>query len=103
MQPRPTSSIELIQEAAERITKRMQEDPAYARQFLKKCGLLKTTRVLEGDEREKVETMLRLLGPGEDSNNQHIWCEEWIVGDITYQHLTGDGVNELVEIIEEDV
>lgn len=99
----PKSSIELIREAGERLNKRMAEDPTYARQFLKSCGLLNTTRVLEGEEREKVETMLRLLGPGEDSNNQHIWCEEWIVGDITYQHLTGDGVDELIEITEEDV
>lgn len=74
-----------------------------ARAWLKELGLLNTRRVLEGEEREKVETMLRLLGPGEDSNNQHLWTEEWVVGDITYRHITGDGVDELVEIIEEDV
>jgi len=79
------------------------DTPEEARAFLKKLGLLKTTRVLEGDEREKVETMLRLIGPGEDSNNQHLWTEEWKVGDVTYQHITGDGVDELVEITEEDV
>ena len=74
-----------------------------ARAWLKSMGLLKTTRILEGKEREQVETMLRLLGPGQESNNQRFWTEEWTVGNITYQHVTGSGVNELVEITEEDV
>lgn len=74
-----------------------------ARAFLKRAGLLKTRRVIEGKEREKVFTMLRLLGPGEASNNQHLWTQEWKVGDITYQYTTGQGVNELVEIIEDDI
>ena len=99
----PKSSIELIREAGERLNKRMAEDPAYARAFLKSCGLLNTRRVLEGEEREKVETMLRLLPPPESSNNQRFWTDKWVVGDITYQHTTGEGVDELVEIIEEDV
>jgi hypothetical protein len=74
-----------------------------ARAFLKRCGLLKTTRILEGEEREQVETMLRLRGQGEESNNQRFWTEEWVIGNITYQHTTGSGVDELVEITEEDV
>ena len=74
-----------------------------ARAFLKRCGLLKTTRILEGKEREQVETMLRLRGPGEESNNQRFWTEEWVIGNITYQHTTGSGVDELTEITEEDV
>ena len=74
-----------------------------ARAFLKRCGLLKTERILEGEERNQVETMLRLLGPGKDSNNQRFWTTEWVVGDKTYQHTTGEGIDELTEIIEEDV
>lgn len=74
-----------------------------ARAFLKRCGLLRTTRVLEGAERERVETMLRLLGSGEESNNQRFWTEEWVVGDKTYQHTVGEGVDELVEITEDDI
>lgn len=97
------SSIELIQEAAERQQKRMAEDPAYAREFLKRCGLLKTTRVLEGAEREQVETMLRLLPPPVSSNNQRFWTDEWVVGDKTYQHTMGEGVDELAEITEDDI
>lgn len=74
-----------------------------ARAFLKRCGLLKTTRILEGEERTQVETMLRLLGPGEDSNNQRFWTEEWVVGNKTYQHTVGEGVDELAEITEDDI
>ena len=73
-----------------------------ARAWLKELGLLKTRRVLEGDEREKTFTMLRLI-PSEQSNNQHLWCESWTVGNIQYDHLPGNGVDELVEIIDEDV
>lgn len=101
--PRAKSSLELVTEAAERTQKRMAEDPAYARQFLKSLGLLKTTRILEGEERLQVETMLRLLPAPESSNNQRFWTEEWVVGDKTYQHTVGEGVDELVEITEDDI
>jgi ribosomal protein L30/L7E len=79
------------------------DTPEEARAFLKSLGLLKKTRVLEGEERAKVETMLRLIGPGEESNNQRFWTEQWKVGNVTYQHTTGQNVDELAEIIEEDV
>ena len=69
--------------------------------MLKQLGFLKTRRVLEGEEREKVFTMLRLI-PSESSNNQHLWCESWQVGNIIYDHVTGDGVDELVEIINDE-
>lgn len=72
-----------------------------ARAMLKQLGFLKLRRVLEGEEREKVFTMLRLI-PSERSNNQHLWCESWQVGNITYDHITGDGVDELVEITDNE-
>lgn len=78
------------------------DTPEQARAFLKKLGLLKKQRVIEGVEREQVATMLRLLPPPESSNNQHVWCDEWVVGNITYQHITGDGVDELLEITEDE-
>ena len=74
-----------------------------ARAFLKRAGLLKTERILEGKEREKVFTMLALMGPGESSNNQRFWTEQWTVGNITYQHTTGEGIDELAEITEDDI
>jgi hypothetical protein len=73
-----------------------------ARAFLKEAGLLKTTRVLEGYEREKTLTMLRLI-ESEVSNNQHLWCESWTVGNVKYELVTGAGVDDLLEIIEDDI
>lgn len=65
--------------------------------LLKKLGLLKKTRIIVGEEREQVLTMLRLT-PSELGNNQHLWYETWQIGNITYEHVTGDGVDELMEI-----
>jgi len=69
--------------------------------FLKSIGALKKRRYLVGDERKQVETMLALL-PYEDSNNQRFWCRSWIVGDITYNHYSGSGLDDLEEVIEDD-
>lgn len=72
-----------------------------AQAFLKSLGLLKTRRILTGEEREKTFTMLRLM-PSTHSNNQRLWCESWQVGNIEYNHVVGDGVDELVEITEDE-
>ena len=78
------------------------KDPESARRFLKGLGLLKKRRVIEGEEREQVLTMLRLLGPGEQSNNQHIWTESWRVGNIEYNIHTGAKFQELEEVIDDE-
>jgi len=65
--------------------------------LLKKLGLLKKIRIIVGEEREQVLTMLRLT-PSELGNNQHLWYETWQIGNITYEHVTGDGIDELMEI-----
>lgn len=63
---------------------------------------MKKQRVLEGKERERTLSMLRLM-PCETSNNQHLWCETWTVGNITYELVSGDGIDELIEITEDDI
>lgn len=72
-----------------------------AQEVLKKLGLTKKRRVLQGSEREQVETMLQLV-PYEDSNNQRFWCRTWVVGNITYKHYSGSGLDELEEVIENE-
>ena len=72
------------------------------RAWLKELGYLKRMRILEGEERERVLTMLRLI-PSLSSNNQRYWTETWSVGGIGYEHTTGEGVDELVEIIDDDI
>ena len=78
------------------------DTPEQAHAFLKRMGLLKKRRVIEGEELEQVLTMLRLLGPGEDSNNQHVWTTSWRVGNIEYNHHCGDGFEELEEVIDDE-
>ncbi len=72
-----------------------------AREILKKIGLLKKYRCLQGAEREQVMTMLNLI-PYEDSNNQRFWCRTWQIGNITYNHYTGSGLDELEEVTEDE-
>ena len=74
-----------------------------ARKFLKSCGLLRTSRTLVGKERERVMTMLQLMGPGEQSNNQHVWTETWTIGNITYNYHVGEEFDDLEEVTEEDI
>ena len=69
-----------------------------ATKWLAELGLLDKHRTITGKEREQVMTMLRLLGPGEQSNNQHIWTESWTVGNITYNYHVGTEIDDLVEI-----
>jgi hypothetical protein len=71
-----------------------------ARALLRRAGLLNKMRVIQGAEREKTLTMLRLV-PSESSNNQHLWTETWRVGDVTYDLVCGTGVDELIETVED--
>ena len=78
------------------------DTPEEARAFLKSLGLLKKRRILQGEELERVLTMLRLMGPGEQTNNQHVWTESWRVGNVEYNIHSGPGFEELEEVIEDE-
>jgi hypothetical protein len=80
----------------------LRKDPEKLVAFLKSLGLLKKRRILQGEEREQVLTMLRLMGPGEESNNQHVWTESWRIGNVEYNYHTGSGINELEEVIDDE-
>lgn len=70
--------------------------------LLKSLGLLKKRRTIVGEERVQVLTMLRLMGPGEQSNNQHIWTESWRVGNVEYNYHVGQEVDDLEEVIDDE-
>jgi len=78
------------------------QTPESARAFLKRLGFLKQRRVLEGEERDKILTMLRLIEP-EVSNNQRFWTKSWTVGNVSYVLTSGEGIDELEEIIKDDI
>lgn len=90
--------LDSLRAAGEKLTK----DPEASRRFLKGLGLLKKRRIIEGEEREQVLTMLRLLGPGEESNNQHVWTESWRIGNVEYNIHTGEKFEELEEVIDDE-
>lgn len=71
--------------------------------FLKRAGILRTRRTIDDpDEVAQILTMLRLLGPGKLTDNQHVWTESWRVGNREYNIHTGMGWEELEEVIDED-
>ena len=80
----------------------LRKDPAKLRAFMKSIGAFKKRRSIQGEELERVLTMLRLMGPGEQSNNQHVWTESWRVGNIEYNLHSGDGFEELEEVIDDE-
>ena len=74
-----------------------------AHDLLASIGALDKRRTITGEEREKVLTMLRLKGPGEQSNNQHVWTESWTMGNITYNYHVGAEFDDLEEVIPYDI
>ena len=52
---------------------------------LVKAGIVRpNTRQIEGEEKEKTLTMLRLTEPTVVTNNQHSWNEDYIIGNLHY-------------------
>lgn len=66
------SSIELIQEAAERI----RNDPVKLKEFMRKV-MGPPRRTLEGEEYKHMMLVLSLKTPISSSNNQRSWTDEY--------------------------
>lgn len=60
-------------------------------------------RVIEGQEREHLMTVLRLIQPTSDSNNQRYWTDVYHHADKEYHHTTGEDFDELTEILSDDI
>lgn len=86
-----------------RLTELPELTPEQAGELLAKLGLLDKRRILEGEELEQTLTMLRLIGPGEQTNNQRVWTESWTVGNITYNLHSGENFEELEEVTPYDI
>ena len=76
--------------------------PEQARDLLQRLGVFKKRRTILGEERERILTMLRLRGPGEQSNNQHVWTESWRIGNIVYNYHVGAEFDDLEEVIDDE-
>jgi len=78
------------------------KDPVRLKKFLRSV-MGPPTRTLEGDERLHVLTLLALIKPFDQSNNQHSWTNYYMIGDTEYQVTSFPGGEEIVdEMLEEE-
>ncbi len=59
-------------------------------------------RLIEGQEREHLLTVFRIIDPVEESNNQHSWTTVYKHAGKEYHHVEGDEFDELTEILPDD-
>jgi hypothetical protein len=53
--------------------------------FLVRAGIVRPNeRTLEGQEKEEMMLILKLLTPTDSSNNQRFWTDEYVYGDNKY-------------------
>ena len=92
------TNFDWMQEAADRIM----NDPVKLKEFMRKV-MGPPTRTLEGDERLHVLTLLALIKPFDQSNNQHSWTNCYMIGDTEYRVTSFSGGEEIVdEMLEEE-
>ena len=93
------TSIELIREAHERII----NDPIALKKLMR-AVMGPPTRKLEGDEKEHMLTVFRLIDPVESSNNQHSWTDVYEHAGKTYHvHSWSNADEEVEEILPDDI
>jgi hypothetical protein len=92
------TNLDWIQEASDRIM----SDPVKLKEFMRKV-MGPNQRIIEGQEREHLLTVFRLLEPSEESNNQRSWTTVYEHAGKTYHLTTGDGWDELAEILPDDL
>ena len=76
--------------------------PEQAHAFLRKV-MGPEQRIIEGVEREHLLTVFNLLEPTEESNNERSWISVYEHAGNTYHLTTGDGWDELAEILPDDI
>ena len=92
------TNLDWIQEAADRIA----SDPIKLKEFMRKV-MGPNQRIIAGQEREHLLTVFKLLEPSEESNNQRSWTTVYEHAGKTYHLTTGDGWDELAEILPDDI
>jgi hypothetical protein len=92
------TSIELIRETAERI----RNDPVQLKKLMR-SALGPDKRIIDGQEKEHLLTVFRLIDPTEESNNQRFWTSVYEHAGKTYHLTEGDDWDELAEILPDDI
>lgn len=79
------------------------KDPVRLKKFMR-AVMGPDRRKLEGDEREHMLTVFRLIDPVETSNNQHSFTEVYEHAGKTYHvHSWSDADDEVEEILPDDI
>ena len=78
------------------------KDPAKLKKFLRKV-MGPEQRIIEGIEREHLLTVFKLLQSTDETNNQRSWTTVYEHAGKTYHLTTGDGWDELTEILPDDL
>ena len=91
------TNLDWIQEASDRIM----NDPVKLKEFMRKV-MGPPKRVLEGDEREHMLTVLRLIEPISSSNNQRSFTEEYEHAGKMYDVHYFEGETVVEEYLEDD-
>lgn len=60
------------------------------------------SRTIEGVEKEHLLTVFGLIEPSSSSNNQHTWTDVYHHAGKEYHFTTGEGFDELEEILPDD-
>jgi hypothetical protein len=92
------TSVELIQEAAERI----RNDPVKLKEFMRKV-MGPPKRVLEGAEREHMLTVFKLIEPVRTTNNQRSFTDEYVHAGKMYDVHYFDDEIVVEEYLEDDI
>jgi hypothetical protein len=92
------TNLDWMQEAADRIM----NDPVKLTEFMRKV-MGPPRRTLEGDEREHMLTVLRLIEPISSSNNQRSFTEEYEHAGKKYDVHYFEGETVVEEYLEDDI
>lgn len=92
------TNLDWMQEAADRIM----SDPIKLKEFMRSVMGPKQ-RIIEGQEREHLLTVFNLIAPVDETNNQRSWTTVYEHAGKTYHFTTGDGWDELAEILPDDL
>lgn len=81
--------------------KRIKEDPDYAKQLIRSI-MGPPRREIVGEEYDKIWTMLQLIEPAKQSNNQRTWTDEFRIGAKRYDVTYGFSDKPEIEEVDED-
>ena len=75
-----TKSLKLLKKAHEELLK----DPEKLKKFMISIGAYDVHRKIEGQERENLVLLFKMMEPTEQSNNQHSWTDTYHIGEREY-------------------